>query len=151
MTTQQIDQQQAEQAGQAAFALFGMLSGAWAARVLQVAAELCIADALKDGPKTIEELAAATETHAPSLQRLMRALASLGVFAQPQKNVYAMSPLSWHLVKKHPGSMREFIMFFKQDWSWKLWCELTYAIKTGGSGMRHAYGKNIWEYCDESP
>lgn len=153
MTTQQREPAQAidPQAGQAAFALFGMVSGAWAAQVVQVGAELGIADVLKDGPLSITELAAATDTHVPSLTRMMRALVSLHVFAEPEPGVYSMTPLSWHLCRDYPGSLRNFIMFFGLDWSWNIWNELPYAIKTGGSAMRRAYGKSIWEYMDERP
>jgi len=153
MTTQQIEPQQEinPQQGQAAFALFGMLSGAWAAQVLQVGTELGIADVLKDGPKTITELAEATETHTPSLTRLMRALVALGVFAEQKPGVYSMTGLSWHLCRDYPGSLRNFILFFGIDWSWNIWNELPYAIKTGASAMRHAHGKSIWQHMDERP
>jgi len=153
MTTQQREPQQAAnpQDGQAAFALFGMVSGAWAAQVLQVGAKLGIADVLKDGPKDIAELAAATETHAPSLTRLMRALVSLGVFAEQTPGLYSMTPLSWHLCDDAPGSLRNFILFFGLDWSWNIWNELPYALKTGASAMQHAHGKTIWQHMDERP
>lgn len=147
MAIQEVDPQQ----GQSAFTIFGMLSGAWATSVLQVATELGVADALKDGPKSIEEIAAATETHAPSLTRILRALKALGVFAEPEPGVYAMTPLSWHMCKDYPGSMRNFILYFSREWVWNLWNELPYAVKTGKSAMRHAHGKSIWEYIDQMP
>ena len=147
MTTQEIEPQQ----GQSAFAVFGMLSGAWATSVLQVGTELGIADVLKGGPKTIEEIAAATDTHAPSITRLMRALTALGIFAQPEPGVYGMTALSWHLCKDTPGSLRNFILYFSREWVWNLWNELPYAMKTGKSAMRHVYDKNIWEFIDKRP
>ena len=147
MTTQAIDPQQ----GQNAFALFGMLSGAWGARVLQVGTELGIADILKDGPKTVEDIARATEVDPSSLTRLMRALVALGIFAQPQPGVYGMTPLAWHTCKDYPGTLRNFILFFGREWSWNIWSELPYAIQTGKSAMRHVHNKNIWQYVDEHP
>lgn len=147
MTTQEVDPQQ----GQSAFAIFGMLSGAWATSVLQVGTELGIADVLKDGPKTVAEIAAATETHAPSITRLLRALTALGVFAEPEPGVYGMTPLSWHMCKDYPGSMRNFILYFSLDWVWNLWNELPYAMRTGKSAMRYVHGKNIWEFIDQRP
>jgi hypothetical protein len=157
MTTQaqnresQQEQMGDPQSGQAAFALFGMLSGSWAAQVLLVGTELGIPDALLDGPKNMEELAKATETHTPSLTRLVRALVSLGILAEQQPGQYSNTPLSLHLCKDTPGSMREFLLFFSRDWSWSLWNELLYAIKTGKSAMRHGYGMSIWEYVDSHP
>src|SRR5947209_1263024 len=56
-----------------------MIMGGRIAQIIAVAAELGIPDLLKDAPRTGDELAAATSTHAPSLYRLMQALAALGL------------------------------------------------------------------------
>lgn len=53
-----------------------------AAQAIHVAASLGLADLVADGPKTADELAQATKAHGPSLRRLLRALTSLGVFAE---------------------------------------------------------------------
>jgi hypothetical protein len=137
--------------GQAAFALFGILSGSWAAQVLMVGTELGLADALLDGPKTVEELAEATGTHAPSLVRIVRALVSLGILGEQMPGQYSNTPLSLHLCKDSPGSLREFLLFFHRDWAWSIWNELLYSVKTGQSAMRHAHGMGIWEYVDRHP
>ncbi|HEX6290247.1 MAG TPA: methyltransferase, partial [Herpetosiphonaceae bacterium] len=147
MTNQEIAPEQ----GQASQALFGIVASAWSTRVLQVGAELGIADLLKDGPKTLAELAEATETHGPALSRLMRALVALGIFTEQEPGTYGMTDLSWHLCRDYPGSLRNFIVFFGLDWSWSLWSELPYAIKTGKSAMRHVHGMNVWEYIDAHP
>jgi hypothetical protein len=157
MATQAHDidaqQQQSEgpQPGQAAFALFGILSGSWAAQVLLVGTELGLADALLGGPKTIVELAEATGSDAASLMRIVRALVSLGILAEATPGQYSNTPLSLHLCKDVPGSMRDFLLFFNRHWSWSLWNELLYAVKTGNSAMRHGYGVSIWEYVDQHP
>jgi hypothetical protein len=62
-----------------------MISGFRVARAIYVAAKLGLADLLKDGSKHAEELAEATGTHAPSLYRVMRALASVGIFAEDEQ------------------------------------------------------------------
>jgi len=59
-------------------------------QALHVAAKLGIADLLADGPVDCEDLAAATDTHAPALQRLLRALASVGVFTQVSPGSFAL-------------------------------------------------------------
>ena len=53
-----------------------MVSGYWVSQAVYVAAKLGIADLVKDGPRSAEDLAGVTGTHAPSLYRLLRALAS---------------------------------------------------------------------------
>ncbi|MBV9689946.1 MAG: hypothetical protein JO202_09565 [Ktedonobacteraceae bacterium] len=147
MTTQKIQQQQ----GQAVLAFFRMLSGGWTARMFQVAAELGIADLLKDGPKTAAELAKATQTHTPSLTRLMRALVALGVFAEQEPDVYSQTDLSCYLCEDYPGTLRSFALFSGLDWIWATWRELSYAVKTGQSAMKHAHGMNAWQYLDAHP
>jgi hypothetical protein len=67
------------EAGQA---LQTMISSYCITPMISVVAQLGIADVLHDGPKSVDELAQATSTHAPSLYRLLRALASLGIFAE---------------------------------------------------------------------
>ena len=65
-----------------AVALLRMMRGFWVSQAIAVAAQLGIADLLEDGPKACDELAAATRVPARSLHRLLRALASVGVFAE---------------------------------------------------------------------
>lgn len=65
-------------------------------QAIYVAATLGIADLLKDGPKSIEELAETTGTHAPSLYRLLRALASVGIFIESDGR-FSLTPLAEYL------------------------------------------------------
>jgi hypothetical protein len=139
------------QPGRDAFALFGILSGIWASQVLMVGTELGLADALLAGPKTVEELAAATDSHAPSLAHIVRAMVALGLLAEPRPGFYSNTSLSLHLCKDTPGSLREFLLFFRKDWAWSIWNELLYSVKTGQSAMRHIHGMGFWEYVDKHP
>lgn len=63
-------------------ALWELENGHFAAQAVHVAARLGIADLLRDGPLTVDELANATGSHAPTLRRLLRALASVGIFVE---------------------------------------------------------------------
>ena len=74
--------------------LLGYLEGQGLAHCIQVAAILDLAGILKDGPKSIQELAQATNTHAPSLFRLLRCLASVGIFTETEPNLFAQTALS---------------------------------------------------------
>ena len=65
--------------------LLSLLSGAWVAQAIFIAAKLGIADILHVGPASCAELAVATKVHAPSLHRVLRALASIGLFAGDTK------------------------------------------------------------------
>ena len=61
-------------------AMLQLISGFWISRGTYIAAKLGLADLVKEGPQTAADLAAATQTHAPSLFRVLRALASVGIF-----------------------------------------------------------------------
>ena len=71
-----------------------MLGGAWMTQGLYVAAELGIADALADGPQSVDQLARRTGAHAGSLYRLLRALASMGIFSEDEDRRFPLTPLA---------------------------------------------------------
>src|SRR2546428_12926102 len=66
--------------------------GHYFSRALYLAAKLGIADLLKDGPRHAGQLAEATRTHAPSLNRVLRLLASVGVFSEQEDGSFALTP-----------------------------------------------------------
>src|SRR5947208_1345849 len=96
--------------------MIDLLNGMWASRAIQVAAQLGIADLLKDGASTVTELAEATGTHAPSLYRLLRALASLALFAEVAPNTFANTALSQTLRSEQPGSARAMALMMGSPW-----------------------------------
>src|SRR3954468_8876818 len=71
-----------------------LISGFWIARCVYVVAKLGIADLIADGPKSADELAAAAGAHGPALFRVLRALASVGVITQDDRNRFGGTPLS---------------------------------------------------------
>ena len=87
-------------------AMLQMLTGFRVSRAVYVAAKLGIADLLKDEPKSGEELALLTDTHAPSLYRVLRALASVGIFAENERRQFAITPLAATLRSDVPNSLR---------------------------------------------
>src|ERR1044071_7331898 len=76
------------------FIMLRMISGFWISRAIYVAAKLGIADLVKDEPKTASELAQETGTHAPSLYRVLRALASVNIFAKDDEGRFHLTPLA---------------------------------------------------------
>ena len=95
-TLEKAGEQQLENAGPPPqFAMTQMITGAvWVTKSIYVAAELGIADLVANGPKDIETLAAETGTYADSLYRVLRALASLGIFAQDAEGKFGLTPLA---------------------------------------------------------
>ena len=74
-------------------ALWRMTNAYQVSQAIHVAASLGIADHLRDGPRSVEELAAATGSRAPSLYRLLRALASVGIFTEADGR-FGLTPLA---------------------------------------------------------
>ena len=116
--------------------LYQLGVGHYVSRALYVAAKLGIADLLADGPRHQAELAAATHTHAPSLNRVLRLLASVGVFAEQDDGQFALTPLAELLRAGVPGSMRAAVMLFTGVGIQDSWKELEYCVRTGQPAFR---------------
>jgi hypothetical protein len=132
-------------------AMLQLISGFWISRCIYVAAKLGIPDLVKDEPKNAAELAAATGTDAPSLFRVMRALASVGVLSQDADNRFAITPLSETLRSDIRGSLRAFAMTELGEEHYPAWGELLHSVRTGEIAFDHAFGKPIWEFFSENP
>jgi hypothetical protein len=90
--------------------LFQMATAYWLSQAIYVAAKLGIADLLKDSPRSSAALAAATGSDASSLFRVLRALSSVGVFSQLDKDCFALSRLGDVLRSDVPGSLRAIVI-----------------------------------------
>ena len=73
-------------------ALLQMMTGYWISKAIYVAAKLGVADLVAEGPRTADELAAATQTNADALYRVLRALASVGIFSEVDPSRFALTP-----------------------------------------------------------
>jgi SAM-dependent methyltransferase len=105
-------------------------------RALALAARLRLADGLAQGPRSADELAAATATHAPSLRRVMRLLASVGVFEEGEDGRFSLTPLGDLLREDAPGSMRASVTLFAGPDIQDGWRELEYCVRTGQPHFR---------------
>lgn len=127
-------------------AMLRFLGGFRIARIIYVVAELGIADLLADEAKSIAELAQATQTHEPSLYRVMRSLASVGIFAEDDRGKFQLTPPAEFLRGDTPGSLRDAVKFLGQDWHWQVWGELPYSIKTGKPAFDHLFGQGLFDF-----
>src|SRR5829696_2537541 len=82
----------------------------WVSHIVYVAARLALADHLAKAPMTAEQLAGPTATHAPSLYRLMRTLAGLGILSEDAEHRFSLTPLGEALKTGAPGSARATIL-----------------------------------------
>lgn len=132
-------------------AMLQMISGFWISRAICVTSELCIPDQLKNGPRSAADLAAATNTHAPSLYRVLRALVSVGVFGETEDGQFTLTPLSETLQTGVPGSIRSFAISELGGEHYDAWRDLMQSVKTGEIAFDHVFGMDIWAFFQKNP
>ncbi len=128
--------------------LMKFIVGKWISKPIYVAAELCIADILDKGPLHIEELAQRSQSHAPSLYRVMRALASVGIFSETEDKWFSLTPMAECL---KTGAMRSIALMFNADWSDKAWGCLLDGVKTGCTAFEKAHGMTVSAWLEQNP
>ena len=141
MSTQQIPP---------SFALFEMVTGYYVSRAIFVVAKLGIADHLSEGPRRVDDLAAATGTHAPSLKRVLRLLASVGVFTEEADSRFALTPIGACLRAGVPGSMRAAALLFGGI-TQQAWGDLQRSVETGEPAFRRVFGMDSFDYMAQHP
>lgn len=132
-------------------AMYQMISGFWVSRAVYIAAKLGIADYLQEQPKTAEELAALTDTHAPSLYRVLRALASVGVFVEDENHRFGLTPLAATLQTESSVSLRFMAIAELGPEHYLGWGNLLHSVKTGKTAFERATGMSIWDYYAQHP
>ena len=147
------------------FEIFDMLTRAQlTSSAIYIVAKLGLADYLKDGPKSIEDLAEETKTHPDSLYRLLRMLSSIGIFAetknegdeQQQQQVdqnirrFELTPMASLIQSEAKNSIRNFALMFGLESFKNAIDDLLYSIQTGENSFKHANGLDMYEYLDRN-
>ena len=127
-----------------------MAMGFIVSQALAVSARLEIADLLKDGAKTAKELAGLTATHEPSLYRLLRALASIGVLHK-DADKFSNTPLGACLRSDHPASMRAALHMMGDPEHWNSHGNMQQSVKTGEIAFDYTFGIPVFPYFAENP
>ncbi len=128
-----------------------MVWGKATTQCLFVAAKLGIADLLADGPQSVDELAAATETNAAALYRVLRLLASLEVFVELEPRRFALTPMAELLQADAPCSFRDYAIVHGSEWYNRAWAHLLYSVETNEPAFDHAYGLSLFAYMEQHP
>ena len=131
--------------------LIQMATGYWVSRIVFAAAHLGIADLLADGPRSAADLAGPTGTHAPTLHRLMRTLAALGILTEREAGRFALTPVGEALKTGAPGSARASILTIAGHLGWRAWEEILHSLQTGKTGFEKAFGKPAFDYLADHP
>lgn len=153
MSTAKITQQPPNRPGMPEvppqIALGRMISGYAVSQLLYVAAQLHLADLLKDGPLAIEELANRSETLAAPLKRVMRALAVVGLFKENEDKQFELTALGQYLRTDVPGSLAAMARFTED--SYLAWGHLLHTVKTGETSFSHCFGMHRYQYLKRHP
>lgn len=123
----------------------------WGSHVVYVAAKLGLADLLAKSPMSAEQLAERTETHAPSLYRLMRTLASLGIMNEDSSHRFSLTPIGEAMKTGAPGCARATILTIASPWWVSGFSELIYSVQTGKPGFEKMIGKSIFDWFADHP
>ena len=129
----------------------GLMMGFVVSRALQVAAELGVADALAAGPKERVTLAREVGADPATLHRLLRALASFGVFEELADGRYVNTPRSECLRTDVPASLRNLARMYGDSAPWQAWSGLEHSIRSGEPGFAHVHGIPWFEYLQRHP
>ena len=127
-----------------------LLGGIATTQSICAAAKLGIADLLADGPRPAQELAATAGADPSALYRLLRALASLGVFTETEPGTFALTPMAERLRADAPDSLRA-AAIFTGDVAAPCWVELMHSLRTGEPAYERVFGLPIFEHFEADP
>jgi hypothetical protein len=135
----------------AATTMLRMVVGCWISQAIYVAAKLGIADLLQDGPRTSAQLAGSTQTHAGTLYRVLRALASIEIFSEDDEGRFRLTPLAECLRSAAPGSLRAFAVMLGEAEHWRVWGDLLHSVRTGQPAFDHVFDMPQFQYFATHP
>lgn len=126
-------------------------TGNWRGQLVFAAAKLGLADLLKDGPKSVRDMAKMTGTDPDALYRVLRALAMLGIFKETENRIFVTTSYGKTLERDHPDSVLPLAQLVGEDFWAKPWAQILYSLKTGTDSFSHAIGSNIFDYLKSHP
>ncbi len=128
-----------------------LIQGFQVPQCIYVAARLGIADLLKDGPRSSEDLAQATGTHASSLYRVLRLLSAVDLLTEGEAHSFTLTPLGTYLQTGVPSSMHNTVLHHSGEANWQVWGALLHSVQTGEPAYEHVFGLTGWDYRAHHP
>jgi O-methyltransferase domain len=132
-----------------AYAMRRLIDGGRVSQLIGLCVQLGIPDLLKNGAKSAEDLARATNSHSQALYRALRLLASEGVFVEESERKFRLTPLSETLLSDAPVSLRVSALFEVSDISQLTWANVAHSVKTGQPAFTHVFGAPMFEYLKQ--
>ena len=120
-------------------------------QALHAAAKLGIADAVAAGPRHVDDIAADTVTHAPSLHRLLRTLSSGGIFIETEPGQFALTPLGQTLRSDVPDSVRAAVIWVSEPMHYGTCGDLATTVRTGEPAFDRLFGDAYFDHLAANP
>lgn len=143
--------EETDESGAAQAEMRRLIMGFRTTQVIYAAAKLAIADHLAEGPLDPGVLAHAVGAHPGALSRLLRGLASLGIFAETTDGRYMLTPTARLLRTDVQGSLRGMALLYGDQWLWQAYGQTTYSVTTGRSAFERAHGQTLFDFLQEQP
>jgi hypothetical protein len=140
-----------EASPEAAAKIRRILSGVRLSQAVSVAASLGIPDALADGPRSADDIAAALGTDAPTTYRLLRTLAAGGILHESEESAFSLTDLGTALRSDVVGSVRDQAILFGKPYVLAAWGNLEHSIRTGENAFTALYGEDVWAWRAREP
>ena len=118
------------------------------AEALRAAVRIGLAEALGDEPATTSELADKLGVNPEALGRLLRALAQHGVF-EPTPQGHVHTPTSRLLAGDDPNSLKHYVLWVTEPWTWEVWPHLDEAVRTGRGGFEDRHGADFFTHLHQ--
>lgn len=131
-------------------AVWHMLDGFRITQSIYVVAKLGVADLLQDGPKHCDDLATQTGIRSDLLYRLLRALASVGIFAETESRCFKLTPRAICLQSDTVDSLRN-LAILKGDLIYPVFGQMLQSLQTGQSGFQLLHGMELYDYWQTNP
>ncbi|MFI8233792.1 methyltransferase [Streptomyces sp. NPDC085900] len=135
----------------APFSLLEMVQGAMLSQAIYAAAQLRVAEALQGGPLPVAQLAERVGAHPDTLQRLLRLLASNGIFAERKDGRFALTPMAKALLEDAPMSMRGIAVLMGHPIHWEDWSHFVDAVRSGEPSLPKLRGMTAFEFLEAKP
>ncbi|MBD8505020.1 hydroxyneurosporene methyltransferase [Hoyosella sp. G463] len=128
-----------------------VMIGSWVAQATYVATRLGVAEVLIDGARPVAEIAEHVDADPDALHRLLRALATHGIFTETRPGVFGLTPLADTLREDSPDTVRSLVLMFGDPTHWEHWSHLLYSVQTGKPSLEMLRGMTAFEFLGANP
>jgi hypothetical protein len=128
-----------------------LVNGYQVSEAIRVAAALRVSDLLADGPRDLADLADASGCHSDAMYRLLRALASIGVYEELPDRRFGTTPLGETLESGRSESLAPWAEHTSRPYVREAWAGLLDSVRTGENAFARVHGQSVWEYRAEHP